>query len=91
MAPQVFVKKWVDYSSKYGLGFLMSDLSVGINCNDETVISAAKDAPTFQYTTMKPSLQHTTYEFALMPLNSDIGRKIDLLIHFRNYLTDAAT
>ncbi len=32
----VFVKKWVDYSSKYGLGYLLSDGSTGIYFNDST-------------------------------------------------------
>lgn len=30
----VYVKKWVDYSSKYGLGYLLSDGSTGIYFND---------------------------------------------------------
>lgn len=29
-----FVKKWVDYSSKYGLGYLLSNRSTGIFFND---------------------------------------------------------
>lgn len=33
---QLFVKKWVDYSSKYGLGYLLSDGSTGIYFNDST-------------------------------------------------------
>lgn len=28
------MKKWVDYSSKYGLGYLLSDGSTGIYFND---------------------------------------------------------
>lgn len=33
---QVFVKKWVDYSTKYGLGYLLSDGTTGIYFNDST-------------------------------------------------------
>lgn len=33
-----FVKKWVDYSSKYGLGYLLSDKSTGIYFNDASKI-----------------------------------------------------
>ena len=32
----VYVKKWVDYSSKYGLGYLLSDGTTGIYFNDAT-------------------------------------------------------
>ena len=33
---KTFVRKWVDYSSKYGLGYLLSDRSTGIFFNDRT-------------------------------------------------------
>lgn len=32
----VFVKKWVDYSAKYGLGYLLSDGTTGIYFNDSS-------------------------------------------------------
>lgn len=32
----VFVKKWVDYSSKYGLGYLLSNGCTGIYFNDSS-------------------------------------------------------
>jgi polo-like kinase 1 len=35
----VYVKKWVDYSSKYGLGYLLSDGTTGIYFNDSTKMS----------------------------------------------------
>jgi polo-like kinase 1 len=35
---EVYVKKWVDYSSKYGLGYLMSNGMVGVFFNDSTKI-----------------------------------------------------
>ena len=34
----VFVKKWVDYSSKYGLGYLLSDGTTGVYFNDSSKI-----------------------------------------------------
>ena len=34
----VWVKKWVDYSSKYGLGYILSNYSVGAYFNDSTKI-----------------------------------------------------
>lgn len=37
-ASTIFVKKWVDYSSKYGLGYLLSDGSTGIYFNDSSKI-----------------------------------------------------
>jgi len=37
-APDVWVRKWVDYSSKYGLGYLLSNGDVGVFFNDSTKI-----------------------------------------------------
>ena len=33
-----YVKKWVDYSTKYGLGYLLSNGSTGVYFNDSTKI-----------------------------------------------------
>lgn len=40
---ELHVKKWVDYSTKYGLGYLLSDGSTGVYFNDSTkmVLDAA--------------------------------------------------
>ena len=36
MLNELYVKKWVDYSTKYGLGYLLSDGSTGVYFNDST-------------------------------------------------------
>lgn len=35
---EIYVKKWVDYSSKYGLGYLLSNGATGVFFNDSTKI-----------------------------------------------------
>ena len=35
---EIWVSKWVDYSSKYGLGYLLSNGSTGVFFNDATKI-----------------------------------------------------
>jgi polo-like kinase 1 len=35
---EIYVKKWVDYSSKYGLGYLLSNGSSGVFFNDSSKI-----------------------------------------------------
>lgn len=35
---EIWVKKWVDYSSKYGLGYLLSNGLTGVFFNDSTKI-----------------------------------------------------
>jgi polo-like kinase 1 len=34
----IWVKRWVDYSSKYGLGYLLSNGYTGVFFNDSTKI-----------------------------------------------------
>jgi polo-like kinase 1 len=43
MHAEVHVKKWVDYSTKYGLGYLLSDGSTGVYFNDSTKIIVDKN------------------------------------------------
>lgn len=35
---EIWVKQWVDYSTKYGLGYLLSNGSSGVFFNDSTKI-----------------------------------------------------
>ncbi len=39
----VWVKKWVDYSSKYGLGYILTNGCTGVFYNDSTKIILSKD------------------------------------------------
>lgn len=39
----VCVQKWVDYSSKYGMGYILSDGQFGVNFNDGTKMLLAED------------------------------------------------
>ena len=34
----IHAKKWIDYTSKYGLGYVLSDGSIGVFFNDATKI-----------------------------------------------------
>lgn len=43
------MKKWVDYSTKYGLGYLLSDGSTGVYFNDSTKIILDKNNEFFEY------------------------------------------
>jgi hypothetical protein len=47
---QVWVVRYVDYTSKYGLGFLFNTGSAGVYFNDSTKIVLSADGTVFQYT-----------------------------------------
>uniref|UniRef100_A0A0N4ZTF7 Serine/threonine-protein kinase PLK n=1 Tax=Parastrongyloides trichosuri TaxID=131310 RepID=A0A0N4ZTF7_PARTI len=48
-APIYFISKWVDYSNKYGLGYQLSDNSVGILFNDDSKITLDAAGEQLQY------------------------------------------
>lgn len=47
--PQTLVKKWIDYSSKYGIGYMLSNNRYGVLFNDSTKIVVSKDNYQFYY------------------------------------------
>ncbi len=46
---QYYLTKWVDYTSKYGMGFILSDGSVGVYFNDATKILLYPNGVEFDY------------------------------------------
>lgn len=46
---EVWVKKWVDYSSKYGLGYYLSNEATGVFFNDSTKIVLDPNGHNFDY------------------------------------------
>ena len=46
---EVWVKKWVDYSSKYGLGYYLSNDATGVFFNDSTKIALDPNGYHFDY------------------------------------------
>lgn len=45
----IHCKKWIDYTSKYGLGYVLSNGSVGVFFNDATKIILNLDGTEFNY------------------------------------------
>jgi polo-like kinase 1 len=84
---EVWVKKWVDYSSKYGLGYLLSNGTTGVFFNDSTKVLLDPKGQTFEYMERRPSDKQdvvTSYNVADYP--KDLNKKVTLLQHFKSYL-----
>jgi polo-like kinase 1 len=97
--PRKWVVRYVDYTSKYGLGFLLNDGSSGVYFNDstKTVLDAGGDV--FQYMERKslddaaerhhqvpPTTVIETHTLSSYP--NFLKKKVTLLKHFRNYLLE---
>ncbi|KAI4498238.1 hypothetical protein M0802_006724 [Mischocyttarus mexicanus] len=84
----LFVTKWIDYSNKYGLGFQLSDKSVGVLFNDNTKISYTHDRRRIEYMTIDDEVTRYHRERDIpVPLQ----KKLELLHHFTQYMDEFLT
>jgi len=77
------VKKWVDYSSKYGLGYLLSNLATGVFFNDSTKIVIDPNGKVFYYYERKPvsatEKQDVMATHSLTDYPKELSKKVTLL------------
>ena len=82
----VRVIKYVDYSSKYGLGYVLSNGHVGTRFNDSTMIIYKPNGTNFIYID-KQTKNKIVKEYKLKDkFDKDLNKKVILLEHFENYL-----
>ncbi|XP_076355007.1 serine/threonine-protein kinase PLK1-like isoform X1 [Tachypleus tridentatus] len=82
--PIFWVSKWVDYTDKYGLGYQLSDNSVGVLFNDSTRIILLADELNVQY--IERDGQEGYYNLQKYP--ETLNKKITLLKYFCNYMNE---
>ena len=83
--PDLWVSKWLDYSSRYGVGYLMSNMSVGVIFNDSTRIILGPNETTFQYIS-NTALGESINTFNTDEFPADIHKKVMLLQLFKKQL-----
>jgi hypothetical protein len=90
----IWVVRYVDYTSKYGLGFLLNTGSAGVYFNDSTKIVVSPDGSVFQYSERRrkekgsTSSEHSIQTHSVNRYPAEPQKKVTLLRHFRNYLVD---
>ena len=85
-----WVTTFIDFSAKYGLGYLLSNGSVGVYFNDSTRIVAAPGGTRYEYmerTAGSSAVRTTTGALATDPA-PELKKKVTLLRHFRGYLLE---
>ena len=91
--PKTLITKWVDYSSKYGIGYKLSNGCYGVLYNDSTKMILNKNCFDFVYiwreNYSKESIDNlvTHHNFADYP--QDLKKKVVLIQHFKGYLDGA--
>jgi len=93
LVAKVWVVRYVDYTSKYGLGFLFNTGSAGVYFNDSTKIVLSADGTVFQYTERRrrdssTGSEHSSQKHLINSYPPELQKKVTLLKHFRNYLVD---
>lgn len=99
----VWVTIWLDYTSKYGLGYLLSNGCVGVYFNDATKIIVTTDGQQFEYIERSGSSLHGGVSGATYVMGADgfqravgsvssypeaLKKKVTLVKHFRGYLLE---
>jgi polo-like kinase 1 len=84
-AAEIWVKKWMDYSTKYGLGYLLNNGSIGVLYNDSSRALLDLKSQQFTYMLRKESSEIAT-KHTLTDYPKDLQKKVTILLHFKKYL-----
>ncbi|KAF8649339.1 hypothetical protein AX16_005874 [Volvariella volvacea WC 439] len=86
---RVFIVSWVDYCNKYGMGYALTDGTVGVHFNDSTSLVLSPDKRHFDYITSRH--QGTVYyrkSYTVENYPEDLKSKVYLLKHFEKYIME---
>jgi len=93
--PSKWVERYVDYTSKYGLGYLLSDGSSGVYFNDSKKAIVEAEGDNFQFVERKKSSddssrrsEPTVASHSLSKYPESLEKYVTLLRHFRKYLIE---
>jgi polo-like kinase 1 len=93
--PTKWVERYVDYTSKYGLGYLLNEGSSGVYFNDSTKTILEANGEAFQYIERRRSSddpsrrsEPTIVGHTLSNYPDTLQKKVTLLTHFRDYLME---
>lgn len=80
----VSVKKWIDYSSKYGIGYALNNGSCGVYFNDSSKMLAHSEDQFYYIDKVAREDVCKKYSFADYPV--ELKKKVSLFGHFKGYL-----
>ena len=89
--PEAWVVRWIDYSSKYGIGYQLSSGRIGVYFNDATkmVFSNASNSRTVEYLFRHKGDKADTVSVLSLDdetLQGDAKKKTTLIRNFKGYL-----
>ncbi|KAI9596559.1 kinase-like domain-containing protein [Syncephalis fuscata] len=90
-APLVFVCKWMDYTNKYGIGYELTDGSIGVFFNDATSMVRAPDGhhlEYFSYASSNDKKLLTRDAYTVDQYASELRKKVKLVGHFHEFMNE---
>lgn len=80
--PTPLVSRWVDYTSKYGLGYRLTNGQFGALFNDGTSMIYLSNLKLYEY----QNKEGFVTQFSDFSLNREMKKKLKLLHHFISFL-----
>ena len=80
----LWISKWVDYSNKYGLGYQLSDGTVGVLFNDSTKMMLSPNNHGVEFIDREGRSSDMTID----AYPQELHKKITLLKYFKNYMNE---
>ena len=87
--PEIYVKKWIDYTHKYGFGCILSNDSVCVNFNDGSRMILDEDLHHISYYEAREELTKTPANYGCFTLGTyppELAKKVQLMEHFWSFL-----
>lgn len=82
----VWVSKWIDYSSKYGMGYLLSNGDSGVVFNDSSKIVIQSGSKRFFYIERASNKREYSAVYHSDDYPKELYKKFTIFQHFRGYL-----
>lgn len=82
---EVFVENWIDFSERYGIGYLLSNGTFGAYFNDATNI-IMKDSSNFFFQEKKSKEQNKIYCYDVQKYPNELAKKLKLFNHFQTLM-----
>ncbi|EGR28152.1 protein kinase domain protein [Ichthyophthirius multifiliis] len=85
----ISVTQWIDYSDKYGIGYVLSNGNTGVYFNDSTKIIYDLNTNIVQYMEKNKNSQENSEKQFFMEQNPpELKKKVNILQIFRNHLKE---
>ena len=86
---EIWITKWVDYSNKFGLGYVLNNGYIGVYFNDTTKIIFNPKRKKFIYIDKKMvEDQELLYKFSMKEYPDEIKQKVYLFNEFKNFIDE---